>query len=73
MNSVKESAYPTEKENRNEKIENNISDKAKNEKSNYPKQNLAIEFMLIAQKKLSEDVFSEIRDQAAMNIVKLQK
>lgn len=34
----------------------------------FPPATLAIEFMLIAQKKLPDDVFAEIRNEASMNI-----
>jgi hypothetical protein len=48
--------------------------KQNSKRSNYQKnshipESLAIEFMLIAQKKMAKNFFEEIRNEAAMNIV----
>ena len=42
--------------------------RVRRERNGRPAESLAIEFMLIAQKKLSENIFAVIRDEAAMNI-----
>jgi molecular chaperone GrpE (heat shock protein) len=43
--------------------------KSRRERNGQLTESLAIEFMLIAQKKLTEPVFNDIRNLAAMNIV----
>ena len=49
------------------KIKNRIKSKRR-ERNGRPVESLAIEFMLIAQKKLGAEVFNAIRDEAAMNV-----
>jgi len=43
--------------------------KSRRERNGQPPERLAIEFMLIAQKKLPKAVFADIRNEAAMNVV----